>query len=207
MRFRYIAIEGPPGLGKTSLAQRLSERLEGESVLDDELNPFFDDFLAGRSGAAFQAQVFYLMNRYLKLSRLSQRELFKGVEIADFMMAKDRIYAYLNLDDTELMLYEKIYPTIAATVPAPEIVIYLQAPASTLLKRLRRGATRVPDDEAVREIIRAYDYFFFHYSATPLLIVNCSEVDFARPETKLDDLIAEIGLMSGGTRYYVPTAG
>jgi deoxyadenosine/deoxycytidine kinase len=206
MRFRYVAVEGPPGVGKSALARRLAETLDGGLVLETEGNPFLNDFHAGSPGAAFQAQVFYLLSRYRELSRLAQRELFSQLKISDFILAKDKIYAYLHLDDSELPLYEKIYRTLAAEVPAPELVVYLQAPADVLLKRLRRSAGPTPEDEDLREIVRAYDYFFFHYSATPLLVVSCAEVDFSSPETSLDYLVNEIRLMPGGTRYYVPSS-
>ncbi|MGH9336827.1 MAG: deoxynucleoside kinase [Vicinamibacteria bacterium] len=207
MRFRYVAVEGPPGVGKTALGRRIAEALDGGTVLESEANPFLKDFHAGRPGAGFQSQVFFLLCRYRELSQLAQRELFSQVKVSDFILAKDKIYAYLNLDDSELVLYEKIYRALAAEVPAPELVIYLQAPAETLLKRIRRSAAGSFVDEVdLREIVRAYDYFFFHYSQTPLLVVNCSAVDFSSPETSLHDLVQEIRLMPGGTRYYVPSA-
>ncbi len=206
MRYRYVAIEGPPGVGKSALARRIAEVLDGGTVLESEANPFLKDFHAGRPGAAFQAQIFFLLSRYRELSQLAQRELFSQVKVSDFILPKDKIFAYLNLDDSELLLYEKIYRTLAAEVPSPELVIYLQAPAETLIKRLRRSPGFVPDDSTMREIVRAYDYFFFHYSATPLLVVNAGSVDFANPETNLDYLVQEIRLMPGGTRYYVPSA-
>ncbi len=206
MRYRYVAIEGPPGVGKTVLAKRIAEALDGGTVLESEANPFLKDFHSGRPGAAFQAQVFFLLSRYRELSQLAQRELFSQVKVSDFILPKDKIFAYLNLDDSELLLYEKIYRTLAAEVPSPELVIYLQAPAETLIKRLRRSPGHVPDDSTMREIVRAYDYFFFHYSATPLLVVNATAVDFANLETNLDYLVQEIRLMPGGTRYYVPSA-
>jgi deoxyadenosine/deoxycytidine kinase len=149
--------------------------------------------------------MFYLLNRYRELSQLAQRELFSQMKISDFILPKDKIYAYLHLDDSELILYEKIYRTLAAEVPPPELVIYLQAPAETLVKRIRRSAAPPTSESELRELVRAYDYFFFHYSQTPLLVVNCSEVDFASPETSLEYLVQEIRLMPGGTRYYVPS--
>jgi deoxyguanosine kinase len=207
MRFRYIAIEGPPGVGKTLLAQRLAALLDGGSVLEKGDNPYLDDFLSGRSGAAFQTQIFFLLNRFRELSGLAQRELFSQLKVSDFLLAKDKIYAHLNLDDTELTLYEKIYGALATEVPAPDLVIYLQAPAAVLSKRHRRRTEgRFPDEEDLRELVRAYDYFFFHYGATPLLVVSATDVDFADPETPLNDLVQEIQLMPGGTRYYVPAS-
>ena len=205
MDFRYIAIEGPPGVGKTPLAERLAGRLDGSTVLEDSQNPFLEPFRRGRPGAAFQAQMFFLLNRYRELSELAQRELFEQLKISDFILARDKIYAYLHLDDTELSLYEKMYRVLGGEVPAPDLVVYLQAPADVLLKRLRKRAHGTPFEESdLKELVRAYDYFFFHYSATPLLVVNSTNVDFADPDTPLDDLVQEIHVIAGGTRYYIP---
>lgn len=205
MEFRYIAIEGPPGVGKTHLAERLAERLEGSTVLEESQNPFLESFRDGRPGAAFQAQMFFLLNRYRELSELAQRELFEQLKVSDFILARDKIYAYLHLDDTELSLYEKMYRVLGGEVPAPDLVIYLQAPSDVLLKRLRKHSdTAALEEPDLKELVRAYDYFFFHYSATPLLVVNSSNVDFADPDTPLDDLVQEIHVITGGTRYYIP---
>jgi deoxyadenosine/deoxycytidine kinase len=151
--------------------------------------------------------MFFLLSRYRQLSELAQRELFRQVTACDFIFAKDKIFAYLNLDDTELMLYERIYRVLEGEVPPPELVIYLQAPAEVLLKRLKsrpRRADPGPGEAYLRELVKAYDYFFFHYSATPLLVVNTADVDFSHPGTGLDDLIHEMQSLSGGTRFYRP---
>ena len=169
------------------------------------MHPFLDNFLSGEPGAAFQAQIFFLLNRYRELAALAQRELFAQTQISDFILAKDKIYAYLGLDDTELMLYEKIYGPLAGEVLAPELVLYLQAPAEVLSRRLRaRSEARFPQEEDLRDIVRAYDYFFFHYTATPLLVVSSAEVDFSEQSADFEDLLQEIRLMPGGTRFYVP---
>ena len=205
MEFRYLAIEGPPGAGKTSLGVRLAEELDGSALLEEKNNPFLHDFRTSRAGAAFQAQIFFLLQRYRALTNLSQRELFASLQISDFILARDKIYAYLHLDDTELMLYEKIYGPLVAEVPSPELVIYLQAPAEVLAKRLRRrGEPYAPPEDDLREIVRAYDYFFFHYTQTPLLVVNCAAVDFADEGSGLADLIQEIQLMPGGHSLFRP---
>lgn len=206
MTYRYIAVEGPPGGGKTELAQRLAEKLDGAVLREEKNNPFLAEFLKGKAGAAFQAQIFFLLNRYRQLVGLAQRELFSQTQVSDFILAKDKIYAYLHLDDTELMLYEKIYGPLTAEVPSPELVVYLQVPADVLAKRLRQrsGIDGLEEDDLV-EIVRAYDYFFFHYTQTPLLVVSAAEVDFSDPEADVSDLLQEIHLMPGGTRFYVPT--
>jgi deoxyguanosine kinase len=205
MTYRYIAVEGPPGVGKTKLSTRLAAELDGAVVHEERNNPFLRDQQAGKAGAAFQSQIFFLLNRYRQLTGLVQRDLFSQTQISDFILAKDKIYAYLHLDDAELMLYEKIYGPLTVEVPAPELVVYLQVPAEALAKRVRqRSDVGAIEEEDLRELVRAYDYFFFHYSQTPLLVVSSAEVDFADPECDLADLLQEIQLMPGGTRFYIP---
>jgi deoxyadenosine/deoxycytidine kinase len=207
MNPRYIAVEGPPGVGKTALVERLATHLEASVVLEKVENPFLRDFYHEKPGAAFQSQMFFLLSRYRQLSELAQRELFRQVTACDFIFAKDKIFAYLNLDDTELMLYEKIFRVLEGEVPPPELVIYLQAPAEVLLKRLKSRQRRSepgPGEPYLRELVKAYDYFFFHYSETPLLVVNTTDVDFSHPATSLDDLIHEMQSLSGGTRFFMP---
>jgi deoxyadenosine/deoxycytidine kinase len=209
MDHHYIAVEGPPGVGKTALVERLAGR-EASVVLEESENPFLRSFYAGKPGAAFQAQMFFLLSRYRQLSELAQRELFHQLTLCDFLFAKDKIFAYLNLDDTELTLYEKIYGVLAGEVPPPELVIYLQAPSEVLMKRLRarsRKGEPGPKENYLGELVKAFDYFFFHYSTTPLLIVNTAEVDYSDPETNLDALRREIETIEGGTRFFKPGRG
>lgn len=206
MRHHYIAVEGPPGVGKTALVERLGGR-EVSVVLEEGENPFLRGFYMGKQGAAFQAQMFFLLSRYRQLSELAQRELFHQLTVCDFLFAKDKIFAYLNLDDTELALYEKIYSVLAGEVPSPELVIYLQAPAEVLSRRLKarsRKGEPGPGEDYLRELVKAFDYFFFHYSSTPLLIVNTTEVDFSRSDVEPDDLLREIESIEGGTRFFKP---
>jgi deoxyadenosine/deoxycytidine kinase len=187
--------------------EELAGRLDARRALEKGDNPFLRDFYEGTPGAAFQAQIFFLLSRYRQLSELTQGNLFQQVTVGDYILAKDKIFAYLNLDDTELMLYEKIHKVLAVNVPMPELVIYLQAPAEVLGKRLRarpRTGEPGPSEPYLAEVVKAYDYFFFHYTATPLLVVHTDEVDASRAPVDLTDLLIQLESMTGGTRFYVP---
>ena len=210
MSFQYIAIEGPIGVGKTSLAERLATRLDAALVLEDTDNPFLADFYAGRAGAALQAQLFYLLNRHRQQLTLRQGDLFAQATIANYVFDRDKIFAYLNLDDNELFIYQRLYDLLVRDVPPPDLVVYLQAPTDVLVRRLRdrtkeTGADDpIPQPDYIRELNEAYQHFFFHYSATPLLVVETSHVDLAASDAALDDLLRQIRTMNRGTRYYVP---
>ena len=209
MDFRYIAIDGPIGVGKSSLAERLGARLDANVVLDDGENPFLQDFYTGRAGAAFQAQLFSLLNRHRQQTELRQGDLFAQTTISDYLFEKDRIYAHLNLDDNELFIYQRLYDLVAADVITPDLVIYLQSPTDVLRRRLRDRARANPeapvlDDEYVRELNEAFNHFFFHYQATPLLVIETSQFDLSWGEEALDDLVKQLRGMGRGTRYYVP---
>jgi deoxyguanosine kinase len=213
VRFRHIAIEGPAGAGTSALAERLATRLDATLVLEDQENPFLADFYAGRSGAALQAQLFFLLNRHRQQSTLRQSDLFSQLTVTDYVFDKDRIYAFLNLDDNELFIYERLYDLLSADVRAPDLVIYLQAPTDVLARRLKDRARHeaddatVPDTRYLQEVNEAYQHFFFHYSATPLLVVDTSEFDAIGDEQRLDDLIRQVEGLAGGTQYYVPRTG
>jgi deoxyguanosine kinase len=210
MSFQYIAIEGPIGVGKTSLAQRLALRLDAVAVLEEAENPFLADFYSGRQGAALQAQLFYLLNRHRQQIALRQGDLFAQTMISDYLFDKDKIFAYLNLDDNELFIYQRLFDLLAKDVPAPDLVVYLQTPTDLLLRRLKfqdrdpEAEALVPADEYVRELNEAYQHFFFHYSATPLLVVETSQFDLHTKDDAVDDLIKQIRSMNRGTRYYIP---
>jgi len=210
MPFQYLAIEGPIGVGKSSLTERLATRLDAAAVLEDNENPFLTDFYAGRPGSALQAQLFYLLNRHRQLISLRQASLFAQTTLCDYLFDKDKIFAYLNLDDNELFIYQRLYDLLAKDVPAPDLVVYLQAPTDVLVKRLRERArdperdTPDPSPDYIRELNEAYQHFFFHYSATPLLVVETSHVDLHASDEALDDLIRQIRSMNRGTQYYVP---
>jgi deoxyadenosine/deoxycytidine kinase len=211
--FHYLAVEGPIGVGKTRLAERLASRLEGSSMLEEAENPFLADFYADRPGAALQAQLFYLLNRHRQLTGLRQASLFQQTTICDYLFDKDKIYAYLNLDDNELFIYQRLFDLLAKDVPSPDLVVYLQAPTDVLVRRLKARDAAVdpagdppppaPGADYLRELNEAYQHFFFHYSATPLLVVDTSEFDPETDDAALDELIRQIRGMGKGTRYYV----
>jgi deoxyadenosine/deoxycytidine kinase len=210
LQFRYIAVEGPIGAGKTALAERLATRLDATLVLEDTENPFLADFYADRPGSALQAQLFYLLQRHRQQTTLQQADLFSQTTVADYLFDKDKIFAYLNLDDNELFIYQRLYDLLARDVPGPDLVLYLQTPTDVLLRRVRsrQQAPEVerfePDPEYVRELNEAYHHFFFHYDATPLLVVETSQFDSDVSDEALDDLVRQIEQMGAGTRYYVP---
>jgi deoxyguanosine kinase len=211
---RYLAIEGLPGLGKTALAQRLAARLDAAVALDERGNPFLSEFYAGRGGAAFQAQLFFTLARHRQLQRIRQGDLFSQTTICDYLFERDRIYAFTNLDDNELFIYQRLFDLLSREVPVPDLVIFLQAPLDVLKRLLRERAKRededvpLPTEEYLAELAEAYNHFFFHYTATPLLVVETSQVDLSWGEETVDDLLRQIRHMGRGTQYYVPrTAG
>jgi len=211
MPFHYIAIEGPIGVGKSSLAEQLAVRLDATAVLEETDNPFLADFYSGRAGAALQAQLFFLLNRHRQLIGLQQADLFSQATVCDYLFDKDKIFAYLNLDDNELFIYQRLYDLLAKDVPTPDLVVYLQAPTEVLVRRLRdrakdpqRDTAFDPDADYIRELNEAYQHFFFHYSSTPLLVVETSQLGAEASDEAVDDLIRQIRTMNRGTRYYVP---
>src|SRR4051794_15616434 len=211
MDFRYIAIEGPIGVGKSSLAERLAARLDAAAVLEEKDNPFLADFYTGRPGAALQAQLFYLLSRHRQQLSLQQGDLFAATTVCDYLFDKDKIFAYVNLDDNELFIYQRLYDLLAKDVPPPDLVVYLQAPTDVLVRRMRerakdpeRDSAFDPDPDYIRELNEAYQHFFFHYSATPLLVVETSQLGIDASDEAVDDLVRQIRTMNRGTRYYVP---
>ncbi len=208
-QFRYVAIEGPPGVGKAALVDRLAARLDAALVLDEGDNPFLADFHTDRPGAAFQAQLFFTLARHRQQAALRQSDLFSQVTVCDYLFERDKIYAYLNLDDNELFIYQRLYELLAQDVPAPDLVIFLQTPTDVLRQRLRARGRANPeapalDDDYVRELNEAYNHFFFHYNATPLLVVETSQFDLSWGDEALEDLTKQVHGMGKGTRYYVP---
>jgi deoxyadenosine/deoxycytidine kinase len=211
LKFRHISIEGPIGVGKSALAEHLAGRLDAALVLEERENPFLADFYAERPGAALQSQLFFLLARHRQQALLRQSDLFSQVTIADYLFDKDKIYAYLNLDDNELFIYQRLFDLLARDVATPDLVIYLQAPTDLLVRRLRDrertgedGAELLPDARYLQELNEAYQHFFFHYSAGPLLVVETSSFGARPTDAIVDDLVRQVEGMSGGTQYYVP---
>jgi deoxyadenosine/deoxycytidine kinase len=207
MKFRHIAVEGAIGVGKTSLVDLLAARFDALKVLEQTENPFLEDFYRDKQGAAFQAQLFFLMNRYQQQKELTQGDLFNQVTLSDYIFAKDKIFAYLNLDDSELLIYEKLYALLEQNIPRPDLVIYLQASEKVLLERIRRRSRDFEvgiSERYIAELNRAYNYFFFHYTATPLLVIDTTDIDFVERVDDLNELIAQIEQMEKGVQYYIP---
>ena len=178
-------------------------------VLEEGDKPFLADFYAGRAGAAFQAELFFTLARHRQQTSLRQSDLFSQTTVCDYLFERDKIYAYLNLDDNELFVYQRLFELLAQDVASPDLVIYLQTPTDALRRQLRERARATPDlpspdAEYVRELNEAYNHFFFHYSATPLLVIETSQVDLTWGSDALDDLVRQVKGMGKGTRYYVP---
>jgi deoxyguanosine kinase len=205
---KYIVVEGPIGVGKTSLARMLANEFQGRMVFERvEDNPFLPKFYKSRELYAFQNQTFFLLNRYQQQIELAQQDLFNQNTVADYLFAKDQIFATLTLSAEELSLYQQIYILLNTRVPKPDLVVYLQARPEVLYKRVKkrdkkfeRGVTF----EYLSEVAQAYNQFFFHYDETPLLVVNTSEIDFVSSSKDLADLIKEINNMGSGTQHYIP---
>jgi deoxyguanosine kinase len=205
--FRHIAIEGPIGVGKTSLVQLLAERFEGVMVLEDITNPFLPAFYEGRAGAAFQAQMYFLLSRFQQQREIAQMNLFQRLVVADYSFPKDRIFAYLNLDDTDLRIYEKLFPVLDQEVPTPDLVIYMQASLPVLLGRIKKRARDFEsaiDPDYLERLGEAYSYYFFHYHETPLLVINTDDIDFVNTPADFDALVDQIVRCRRGTQIYVP---
>jgi deoxyguanosine kinase len=210
MNFHYVAVDGPTGVGKSVVVERMAQKLEATVVSAEGVeNPFLKPFYEGRAGTAFQTEVFFLLSRFRRQQDLLQRPLFSSVTLCDYVFEKSRLYSYLNLEDAELVIFEKLYGMLVESVPQPDLVVYLQATPERLAQRVRqrgRSEDQAISEEYLQEICRAYNHYFFHYSRTPLLVVNTSELDLATRPDQVDDIIRQIEGMGRGTRYYVPLA-
>ena len=205
---RYIVVEGAIGVGKTSLVDLLAERLGARKLLEvAEDNPFLPNFYKDLRRYAFQTQLWFLLNRFRQQQELGQFDLFRQTLVADYLFAKDKIFAYLTLEDHELALYERVHTLLQVQVPTADLVIFLQASTETLLQRIAiRGKAyeREMDRKYLEDLNAAYTHFFFHYTASPLLVVNTSDIDFVNRREDFEDLIKKIGETRAGMHYYVP---
>jgi deoxyguanosine kinase len=207
----YIAIEGPIGVGKTSLAQALGLRLGARIVLEDtDSNPFIARFYQDPEKYAFPVQLYFLLTRYNQQRQLAQQDLFAQATVSDYLLAKDRIFARLNLDPDELVLYEGVYRLLDGQLAKPDLVVYIRARIEVLADRLRkrnRTFERHISLEYLERVSSAYRDFFFYYDETPLLVVDSSEIDFVADPSDLEDLLREIDRSGAGSHYYVPRKG
>jgi len=207
---RYVAIEGVIGVGKTSLARLLADRFRARLVLEEpEANPFLADFYKDPRRYAFQTQMFFLVSRYKDLRERVHPDLFHEGIVADYLFQKDRIFANLNLSDRELMLYDAIAPQLESEIPAPDLVVYLQASPERIVERIQqRGRTyeKLMDPKYTATLAEAYNYFFFHFRDAPLLVVNTDEMNFVDRTNDLEDLISRIVSHREGVAYVNPGA-
>ena len=206
---QYIVVEGPIRVGKSTLAKILAERLHARRIFDCEDNPFLKDFYNEEAGAAFAAQMYFLVERYRRLQEAHLDETV-GTVVSDFLFEKDKIFAYLNLEDEELKLYERYFQMFAEELPAPDLVIYLQARPEVLEQRIRKKAD--PAEKQIsqaylEEVAKAYEHFFFRYSAANLLVVNTSEIDFVDRNEDLQELLKRLQQPVKGTQYFLPLGG
>ena len=204
----YIVVEGPLGAGKTSFAMLLAEKIHGKTILEEtEGNPFLADFYKDPIKFAFQTQLFFILRRFQKQEEINQIDIFKRVVISDFLLDKDRIFARFNLDDREFSLYEQIFHLLKVRILKPNLVIFLQARTDILKERIKkrdRDYEKSINIKYLDQINQSFNEFFFHYTETPLLVIDASEIDFVNVRSDLDNLIVEIEKMERGTKYYVP---
>ena len=205
---RYIAIEGPIGVGKSSLAKILAQKYASRLVKEEVGgNPFLERFYENPRKFAFQTQLFFLLSRYRQQRELAQGDLFEGGLVCDYILAKDKIFALINLEDDEISLYESIYKLLVSTLPKPDLVIYLQARPEVLLSRVRKRGIAYERNislDYLRTLSDAYNEYFFHYNETPLLVVNTSEIDFVESPRDLEHLVREVKSVKRGTQHYIP---
>jgi deoxyguanosine kinase len=203
---RWIVVEGPIRVGKSSLAKILADRLHARRIFDPDDNPFLSEFYAEKPGAAFRAQMYFLMERYKRLSEMRDDD-DPGIVICDFLFEKDKIFAYINLNNEELKLYERYFDMLAPSLPVPDLVIYLQAKPEILRKRVsKRGdpSEKQISTEYVEAVSQAYEHFFFRYSGSNLLVVDTSEIDFVERNEDLQELLRRLRQPVKGTQYFLP---
>jgi deoxyadenosine/deoxycytidine kinase len=205
-KYRYIVVEGPIGVGKTSLARLLSERFQAGLMLEDaDANPFLPRFYQDAARYALPTQLFFLFQRASQVQDLRQMELFGRTTVSDFLLDKDRLFAQLNLSDEEYRLYQQIYAHLQPQTPVPDLVIYLQAPADALVERIRRRGTGYESPITADYLARladSYSRYFYHYEASPLLIVNSEHLNFVDQPQDFELLMERIGQMRGEREFF-----
>jgi deoxyguanosine kinase len=205
---RYIVVEGPIGVGKTTLAHRLADTFGHQTLLESgEENPFLDRFYREGRRHALSTQLYFLLQRAQRIEQIRSGELFSPRIVADFLLQKDQLFAEVTLDPSELALYRQIHDSLGVEAPAPDLVIYLQAPAGVLMERIRRrgiDAERTINPEYLRALIDAYTRYFYFYEDAPLLIVNAAEIDLAGNQRHYDELVGQVLQMTGARQYYNP---
>ena len=205
--FHYLAVDGPIGVGKTTLVGMLARRFEGVKLLEDAANPFLAAFYEDRPGAAFQTEIYYLLSRYKQLQEISQRGLFDRMVAADYTFPKNRIFAYLNLSDDELMLFDKLYTMLEPQVPVPDLVLYLVADLETCMARIRRRQRDYEkglSEEYLAELIDAYHHYYHYYDRSPVLVADTRHLDFLHRTADFEELVLQLRKPVKGTQYYVP---
>jgi deoxyguanosine kinase len=207
---RYIALEGPIRVGKSTLAKIIAEKLNGQLIVEPENNHFLDAFYEGERGAAFQAQFEFLIQRYEQLRALEAGPNSRKTIVADYIFEKDKLFACINLTDEELAVYNRYYNVFRSQLPTPDLVIYLQATPEVLKKRMKKknvaGEKSVSDDY-IEEVSKAYEHFFFHYTSSDLLVVNTSDIDFVDRNEDLQELLRRLTEPIKGTQYFLPLGG
>jgi len=205
----YIAVEGPIGVGKTTLARRIADTFDYDLLLEEaELNPFLERFYQNRQQTALATQLFFLFQRVQKITELKQRDMFDQARVADFVLEKDPLFARINLEPDEFALYEKVFSKMRVDAPVPDLVIYLQASPDRLLERIdRRGidAERLIDRQYLEQLNEVYSEFFLYYDAAPLLIVNANEIDLAQGDRDYEQLVDYMLNIKKGRHYFNPT--
>jgi deoxyguanosine kinase len=203
----YLAVDGPIGVGKTTLVEMLTRRYEGVKILEDVDNPFLPDFYQDRPGAAFQTELYFLLSRFKQQQDTSQRDLFDRLLVADYTFQKNRIFAYLNLSDNELMLFDKLYALLEPQIPVPDLVIHLVADVDTCMERIRkrnRSFEKTISQEYLAELIDAYNHYYHYYSRSPLLVVDTRHLNFPQRPEDFDELVHRLSKPIKGTEYFQP---
>lgn len=205
---RYVVVEGPIGVGKTSLARKLAHSYGSELILEQsEENPFLERFYRNPRAAAFPTQLYFLFQRARQMQQIRQQDMFDPVRVADYMLEKDRLFARLTLDDEEYALYEQVYAKLAIDAPRPDLIVYLQAPVDVLMDRIARRGIRYEqliERAYLEKLSDAYARFFLHYEASPLLIVNAAAIDPVNIDAHYETLFREISGLRHGRQYFNP---